>query len=83
MEPRALRDRNRVQKLKGSAGERKELRHILPSRAARSFMRRCIFTRRFAEDETQGLYLPAALLHRAVLAHSSRYHPRSAAVLGT
>ena len=74
--------RNRVRNLKGSVGERKGLRYILPFRAARSFMRRCIFARRFAENETQGSYLPAAVLHRAVLAHSSRYHSRSAAVLG-
>src|SRR5207248_4162983 len=38
--------------------------------------------RRSAEDETEVPCLPDTILHRALLTHSSRYHSRSASVLG-
>ncbi len=82
MEPRALRDRNRGRNLKG-VRMREEGVATHPTLPRSAFLYAAMhFHALLVEDETQGLYLPAALLHRAVLAHSSRYHPRSAAVLG-
>jgi len=81
MDHRAMRDRSRTETETVRRQEEGVATHPTLPRSAFLYAA-THFTRRFAEDETQGPYLPTALLHWAVLAHSSRYHPRSAAVLG-
>src|SRR5439155_18734209 len=53
-----------------------------PTLPRSAFLYAAIHFRVVPGDETQDPSLPAAFLYGAVLAHSSRYHPRAASVLG-